>query len=181
MRPLDDTLLAVQAAEDPEAFGMLFDRFHGPVFSYIRYRCDDDPTADDLTAQVFERLLHNLGRYCPDKGPFAPWLFTIARNTVNDHWRRVRRLRWISLDRIQDAVSPIPTPEAAFLHCEEEEALLAALQQLPARERDILGLKFSGRLTNREIAHMTALKESHVGVLVYRAIGRLRAILGDQS
>lgn len=179
MKIFDDSTLAVQAAEDPEAFGALFDRLYRPVFNYIRYRCDDDLTADDLTAQVFERLLQNLNRFTPEKGPFAPWLFTIARNTVNDHWRRSRRLRWIPLDLVRDAVSPAPTPEANFLHCEEEESLLAALQQLPVRERDILGLKFAGGLTNRDIARTTGLRESHVGVIIYRAIGRLRSALGE--
>lgn len=179
MKILEDSTLAVQAAEDPEAFSMLFDRLYKPVCNYIRYRCDDDLTADELTAQVFERLLKHLHRYAPEKGAFAPWLFTIARNTVNDHWRRARRLRWISLDLVRDAVSSTPSPETTFIQHEETEQLLTALQQLPARDRDILGLKFAGGLTNRDIARTTGLSESHVGVIIYRAIGRLRTILGE--
>ena len=63
---------------------------------------------------------------------------------------------------------------------EDERALLTALAGLDARERDVLGLKFAARLTNREIARNLGLRESHVGVIVYRALGKLRMVLGKE-
>ncbi|NUM47138.1 MAG: sigma-70 family RNA polymerase sigma factor [Anaerolineales bacterium] len=175
--PVSDKL-AVRAANDPAAFGALFDCFYGRVFNYARYRCDDDDTADDLTARIFERVLTNIRQYAPEKGPFAPWLFALARNVINDHYRAAHRFRWLTLEALRGVSAPEPGPEAALLACEDERELLTALAGLDARERDILGLKFAARLTNREIARNLGLREGHVGVIVYRALGKLRMALG---
>ena len=184
MNPDESTLasdtLAVRAATAPVAFAELFDCFYGRVFNYARYRCDDDDTADDLTAQIFERVLTHIGQYTPERGPFAPWLFALARNVINDHYRSAGRLRWVTLDFLRGATTPEPGPEAALIAHEDERELLTALAGLDARARDILGLKFAARLTNREIARNLGLRESHVGVIVYRALGKLREKLSTQ-
>ncbi len=171
---IDEDVLARQAVTDPAAFGALYDHFFTRVYNYARYRCDEDATADDLAAQIFERAFTRLDQYAPERGGFAPWLFAIARNVVNDHWRRALRSRWLSLDFAREIPSPEPGPEAGVMGCEEEERLLAALAGLPRRARDILALKFAARLTNREIARALGLGESHVGVIIHRAIGKLR-------
>ena len=64
---------------------------------------------------------------------------------------------------------------------EERDRLLAALARLPARERDLIGLKFAAGLTNRRIADLTGLTESNVGVILYRTIRRLRTDLDPQE
>src|SRR5262245_60225042 len=114
----DDSALAVRAAADPAAFSELFDRYYAPVANYIRFRCDDDATAQDLAAVVFERLLHKISSYAPGKGPFGPWLFAVARNTVNDHWRRAIRRSWQSLEHAERKAGPEPWPEAALVRLE---------------------------------------------------------------
>ncbi len=171
---LDESALAIQAAQDSAAFGELYDHFFPRVFNYARYRCDDDLTADDLTAHIFERALTRLDQYTPEKGPFAPWLFALARNVVNDYWRRAQRHRWVSLDFLRRVASPDPDPEARLVASEAERELLAALGELNPRERDLLGLKFAARLTNRQIAKTTGLSESNVSVIIYRTVGKLR-------
>lgn len=176
---LPDSILAVRAATDPAAFAELFDEFYPRVYTYLRYRCSDDATADDLAAQTFERLLTHLGQFQPEKGPFAAWLFAIARNTTNDHFRRSRRLRWLPLERVENTYPTNSTPETDLLTTETHHELLVELSRLPERERDILALKFAGGLTNREIARLLGLGESHVGVLIFRAIGKLRSALED--
>lgn len=171
---IDESTLAIRAAQDSAAFGELYDHFFARVFNYARYRCDDDLTADDLTAQIFERALTRLDQYTPQKGPFASWLFALARNVINDYWRRAQRHRWVSLDFLRSVASPDPDPEAWLVANQDERELLDALGGLEPRERDVLGLKFAARLTNRQIAKTTGLSESNVGVIIYRAVGKLR-------
>jgi RNA polymerase sigma-70 factor (ECF subfamily) len=166
-------------AGDTTSFAGVFDGYFKRVFSYIRYRCDDDALADDLTAQTFERVLARIGDYDPARGPFAAWMFGIARNAVNDHFRARRRFPWIPLDWFQQDAAPDPDPETTLIDQEMEAELVAALVQLARRERDVLGLKFAGELTNREIAALTGLKESNVGVIVFRAIQKLRRMMED--
>jgi RNA polymerase sigma-70 factor (ECF subfamily) len=115
--------------------------------------------------------------YQPERAPFASWLFGIARNAVNDHYRSKKRFSWLPLELFQQEALPAPDLEAIFVGQETESELVVALTKLDRRERDVLGLKFAGELTNREIAKLTGLKESNVGVIVYRAIQKLRRML----
>src|ERR1035437_1870363 len=94
----DSETLAIQAVGDPEAFSALYDRYYARVYSYIHYHCDDEDTPEDLTAQVFERLLNVIDRYDPKRAPFEVWLFAIVRNIVVDALRKQRfRLRLLSI------------------------------------------------------------------------------------
>jgi RNA polymerase sigma-70 factor (ECF subfamily) len=174
----DSTNLAVQAACDPTAFSELYEQYFRRVYNYVRFRCCDTVTADDLTSQTFERLLECIARYQPLRGPFEPWLFAIARNVVNGHYRRQRSL-WLPWELLRRQPASDPQPEEAVLHHETSDALLTALSGLDERSRDLLSLKFAAGLTNRQVAQVSGLSESNVGVILFRALGRLRADLGD--
>ena len=63
----------------------------------------------------------------------------------------------------------------------EERQLIAAISHLPDRQRDLLALKFSGRLNNREIAALTGLSEQNVAVILHRSIRILRQRLSDEG
>jgi len=177
----DEAAWVARAQADPAAFGALYDHYFPRIYSYIRYRVADATLADDLTATVFVRALAGLGRYETAAAPFAAWLFAIARNAVSDHLRAERRHRWLSLDVVREWISLEPPPESVALAGEMRDRLLAALARLPARERDLIGLKFAAGLTNRRIAELTGLTESNVGVIVYRAVRRLRTDLEPQE
>ncbi|HZW03631.1 MAG TPA: sigma-70 family RNA polymerase sigma factor [Anaerolineaceae bacterium] len=169
-------LLAARAGYEPDAFGSLYDRYYTRVYNYLRYRLDDDASAEELCAQVFERLLGHIRRYDPERGPFEPWLFAIARNALRDHWRRMKLRRFLPLDTLNRKASAAVSPEEQAVRDEEIESLKRALSALDGRERDLLGLKFAAGLTNREIAQMTGLTESNVGVILYRAVQKLKKI-----
>ncbi len=173
MNALDE--LAVQAASDPYAFSTLYHRCYARVYNYVRYRVDDEATAEELCGSIFERLLDALRGYKPDRASFITWLFAIARNALNDHYRRQRLRHFIPLDAILQRPDPQLTPEDQVVRDEETSQLLKALGQLESKERDMLGLKFAAGLNNREIASLTGLSESNVGVRVYRAIQKLRS------
>lgn len=177
MNALDE--LAVQAASDPYAFSTLYHRCYARVYNYVRYRVDDDATAEELCGSIFERLLNALTGYRPDRASFITWLFAIARNALNDHYRRQRLRRYIPLDAILQRPDPQLTPEEKVVRDEETTRLLKALGKLEPQERDLLGLKFAAGLNNRQIAGVTGLSESNVGVRVYRAIQKLRSACTD--
>ena len=177
----NERALVAQATVEPAAFAAIYDHYFPRIYAYIRYRVRDGASADDVTAAVFERVLRNLGKYDPDQAPFAVWLFAIARNAAGDHLRAQQRRRWLPLDLVREWASPAPLPDEVVIGGEARDALLAALTRLSERERDVLALKFAGQLTNRRIAALTGLSESNVGVILYRAIGRLRAALTPQE
>jgi RNA polymerase sigma-70 factor (TIGR02952 family) len=173
----NELALVARATAEPAAFAAIYDHYFPRVYNYVRYRVRDAETADDVTAQVFERALVRIGSYRPERAPFVAWLFGIARNAVNDHLRAKRRRRWLSLEVLRDRASAEPQPEEVAIHSETHAELLAAVAGLSDRERDLIALKFAAGLTNRRIAELTGLSESNVGVILYRAIRKLRDYL----
>jgi RNA polymerase sigma factor (sigma-70 family) len=176
---ITDEILAERAATDDQAFAALYERFYTRVYNYASYRCPG--AAEDLAAQVFFRLVQNLTKYQPDRAPFSAWLFAIARNEVNQHLRQERLRRWLPLDTRPELQTRQPGPEDQVVLGQELEELQRALTVLEPRERDLVGLKFAARLTNRQIATLSGLTESNVGVILYRAIRRLRGALADRN
>jgi RNA polymerase sigma-70 factor (ECF subfamily) len=173
----NEAALAARAMAEPAAFAAIYDHYFPRVYNYVRYRVWDVEAADDVTSQVFEKALVNIGSYRPERAPFAAWLFAIARNAVNDHLRAQWRHRWLSLEALRDWPSNDPQPEQVAAHNETQARLLLAVARLSERERDILGLKFGAGLTNRNIGELVGLSEGNVGVILYRAVRRLRTEL----
>jgi len=173
--------LAARAAIEPSAFAALYDHYFSKVYNYVRYRVQDADITDEITSQIFERVLTNIGSYRPQRAPFGAWLFAIARNAVQDHHRSSNRRRWLSLDRIITHPSPDSPLEEVVEIMDANTRLLAAIRQLPPREQDLIALKFASGLENREIAQVAGLSESNVGVILYRALRQLRKLLSDKE
>ncbi len=169
----------MEEPSNPETIGALYDRFYQRVYSYIRYRCEDDQTAEDLTAQVFERLLVSLERVAERQAPVEAWVLAVARNLVSDYFRRQRFLAWLPWEALHLHAGDAPPPEDEIVEREWHARLTEALRRLNDRERDLIGLKFSTGFNNREIADLTGISESNVGVILYRALHKLRKELHD--
>lgn len=177
----NELALVRRAIAEPAAFAALYDYYFPRVYNYIRYRIQDAQATDDLTAEVFERLLRNLGKYRSERAPFSAWVFAIARHAVSDYLRTQRYKGWLSLDFLHDQPAEAATPEDHAAEQDIQHRLLAALQELDERERDLIALKFTGGLTNRQIAAMTGLRESNVGVILYRATRKLKVMLTEEE
>jgi len=177
----DEPGLVARAATDPAAFASIYDHYLPRVYKYMRYRVGDINEAEDLTSQVFERVLTKIGSYRPERGPFAGWLFAIAHNIVVDHLRAKKRHGLVPLEVPGVTACSGMGPEETVIYNESREKLLAALSRLTGRERDLIALKFSGGLPNRTIAGISGLTESNVAVILYRAVRRLRAELDAEE
>ncbi len=179
--PADELALVARAKADTAAVAALYDHYFPLIYKYVLYRVSDAQIADDLVSQIFERMLSDLDRYQPELAPFGAWLFGIARHVVGNFYRTKKRHNWLSLEGIFNLPNNDPIPEEAFLKIEQGDHLLQSLAKLSDRERDLIGLKFAGGLTNREISTLTRLTETNVGVILYRAIQRLRTELTKEE
>jgi RNA polymerase sigma-70 factor (ECF subfamily) len=180
----NEIALVSRAVDEPAAFAHIYDHYFSRIYNYVRYRVRDGTATDDITAEIFERTLRSIHRYRPERAPFSAWLFAIARHAVADYRRAQKRHRWLSLDMVNEKPDRRASPEEVAMHHETEAELLRALADLTERERDIIALKFAGGMANREIAGLVKLSESNVGVILYRAMRKLRAKLatgGDQN
>ncbi len=142
------------------------------VYNFFRYRVGDGPEAEDLTSTTFEKAWRARHRYRRDLGAFTTWLLTIARNVAVDHYRQARA--FVPLEDAAD-VPGGPSPEDLATRRSDVERLSRLLALLPARERELVALRYGAGLTNRAIARLTGLSESNVGTILHRTIQELRA------
>jgi RNA polymerase sigma-70 factor (ECF subfamily) len=161
-------------------FAGLYDGHFMKVYNYVAYRVDDAASADDVVSRVFERALDRLETFDPAAGPVEAWLFGIARNAVADHFRRRRWLSWLPLDAFAERPGRDAKNEDVLLEDESRRELKRALERLDARERELLALKFGADMTNRGIAAHLGIGESNVGVIVHRAVLKLRTALKER-
>ena len=164
----------------PDA-GEMLDQFRARIYKYLRYRGVDVDEANDLTSAVFERAIQRLGSYDPARGAPNTWLFAITRNMLNSHWRTARLRKTLPLEAAEQQPGLDPLPEEVVVRRETRRELTEALGSLDDRERDLIALKFSALIANREIASLTGLTESNVGVILFRAVRKLRALLSVSS
>jgi RNA polymerase sigma-70 factor (ECF subfamily) len=177
---LDDAALErlVEASQngDSEAFGRLFDHFHGPVYRYIVSRVQRPADAEDLTQLVFVKALEALPRYEARGIPFGGWLFRLARNAVIDFVRT--RHEHADLDGIGERPGAEAGPDRVALEREDIAAVTAALATLTDEQREAIALRFFAGLSAREAAEAMGIQEGTVRGLQFRAISALRRRLG---
>ena len=162
-------------------FTDIFEAYYKRVYNYIYYRVRCYYTAEDLTSQVFEKIMLRIDTYSEKKSPFEVWLFAIVRNTVNDHFRSTQKHTFISIDTIKELISRKKNPEDMVEILETNEELFKALNILNTRERNIVELKFGAELKNIEIAEILNITESNVGVILYRAMKKLNKELKKEE
>ena len=160
---------------DPGFFENAYEKYFSSIYNYVRYRIWDPAVTDDLTSITFHKALDRFPSFDPSRAAFSTWLFAIARNTVNDHLRAKRRRKILLFGWWLERANEEPDPESVLIVNEQRDQLLGAIALLSERERDFLGLKYAGGKTNRAIAAMTGQSESNVGVVVHRAISKLRS------
>jgi len=160
---------------DAFEFEARYQQYLPRVLNFIRLRVPDDAVAQDLTAATFEQAFRKIDQL-RNQDAFAGWLFRIARNEVGQYFRRQRPQ--VDLDSLLDLAAHQESPHELAQRHEQLEWVVRAVEELPAREQEIIALKFAGELSNREIAQATGLSESNVGVILFRSIRKLRDRLG---
>lgn len=170
-----------QTKTDQEVFTELYQTYYERVFGYLLYRVGETHAAQDLTAQVFERVLKNFYRYKNQESPFEAWLFTITRNVFIDWVRAANRKKWIPWEWFKQHENGQKPLEDCVIQNEERLRLQSGLKTLSPRERELLALKFGARFTNRKIAAITGLSEQNVAVIVFRTVGKLRVYLLEEE
>ena len=173
----NDANLVQRAKEgDKSAFVVLYERYQPPVFTYVYYRVDDPILAEDLTAEVFVRLVAKIHTYRATS-PLLAWLYTIARNLITDHYRQAQRETPLFERTTMNTQDPAVE---AHRHLRESE-LRAALNKLSEEQRQVVLLKFIERRSNAQIAALLGKTEGAVKSLQHRALETLRRILSKTN
>ena len=166
---LDEKVLIETAQRDPRRFADLYRMHFDRVYAYVARRVTTRSDAQDLTAEVFQQALANLGRFEWRGVPFAAWLYRIAANAVRDHHQRI----------VRDQNVP---PDLDLWRQEHEgdercASLYRAVRELPADQRRVIEMRFAEDRSIAEIARVLGRSEGAVKQLQFRAFGSLRARL----
>jgi len=179
---VDEAALVEEAKEDPEAFGLLYERYVDKIYNYVYYRTGNHHDAEDLTAKVFYQAMNHIPRYVQRGAPFSSWLYRIAHNLVANWHRDRSRRQVISLDRVASiGRQGEDGPFEYTTQGEQREELLTAIRQLPADRQQLLILKFVERMPNAEIGQIMGRSEGAIKSLYHRTLIALRQDLVKTS
>lgn len=174
-----ERLVVAARSGDPEAFGALFDHYHGPVYRYVAARVGRPSDAEDLAQLVFVKALEALPRYESRGVPFGGWLFRLARNVVIDHIRT--RREHTTLDLIVERSGNDDGPDELAVLRQEMDAVATALRRLTPEQREAIELRFFAGLSAREAAEAMGRQEGTIRGLQFRGLAALRRELGVAS
>jgi RNA polymerase sigma-70 factor, ECF subfamily len=156
-----------------ERLEQLYRSSRDDVYSYVLTLLRDPAAAEDVTALAFERAYRRRRTFDRHRGEERPWLFGIARNAALDELRRRRRVAALVIEpESPDAEPALIDDEADILL--RRTAVRTALAELPARDRELLALKFQAGLSNAELAEVLGVSESNAGTILHRAVQKLR-------
>lgn len=162
---------------DPAALEAIYDRYSPKIYNYIYRRLGHAALAEDLTAQVFLRMLEAIQDDRAWRTSFSGWLYRIAHNLVVDHFRRHSRHTRISLEDAPPLLSnegdPVEITDQKMAH----ERVLWALQKLTEDQAQVVVLRFLEGLSISEVSSAMNRSEGAVKALQYRAVVALRHLL----
>lgn len=149
------------------------------LLRYARRILRDEDQARDAVQETFLKLCHEDGAEL--NGRLAQWLYTVCRNQSLDMLRKETRMTGLVEERAISVQPAAPPPEAAVDLEDESSRVLHALEDLPNQQQECLRLKFEHGMSYRDIAQITGLSVSHVGVTIHAALKKLRHRLQPQQ
>lgn len=162
---------------EADAIGGLYDLHYRAIFRYFRARVGNWQLAEDLTSDVFRRMLTGLPQYRPMGLPFRAWLFRIAHNVLVDHYRKESSDMSVELQENEQHGQRAADPASEVEHKLTMEEAYRALFELEPSQRDVLALRFLSGLSLREVAQALNRTEASVKALQQRGLAAVRLAL----
>jgi RNA polymerase sigma-70 factor (ECF subfamily) len=174
----DEQLMRAYAAGDYGAFETLYDRYRGPLYRYVLHLLNDEPAANDVFQQTWEKVIRGAAGY-RESTPFKAWVYVIARNNAMDHFRRVGRRREDEL--VETPADHATGPEQQADNAGRARNLAEAISQLPAEQADTLMLRLAAGMDLAAIARLTGVSHEAAKSRLRYAVSKLRQSLGDDD
>lgn len=173
----DFELVKKGQAGDVEAVGLLFDRHHRRIFGYFWARVSNRQQAEDLTGELFARMVTHLPTFKPSGVPFRAWLYRIAYNLTMDHFRVANGQAVESLEQTEAVAAAWHNPAQIVEQQLTLEQVQQAVAQLVPEQRQVVILRFLSGLSLQEVADVLDRSLPAVKALQHRGLKILRALL----
>lgn len=173
----EEQQLVRAAQENLESFEALYALYLPKVYGFVMGKIRSQTTTEDLVSEIFLKILDGLPKYKFRGLPFGAWVFQIVRNHLNDYYGKAQRTQH---DSIEDAgwlkdEDETRNPAAIARQKNLRDTLTKSFNVLNEQEAEVVRLKYFADLSNQEIATTLGIKPNHVGVVLYRALQKLKS------
>lgn len=167
--------------KDQKAQTKLINIFWVDVFSFVMKKVRDENDADEITVNVFSKILSKLDMYDPHF-QFKTWILTIAQNTVIDFWRKRNRENQDPTENLEEVRNQFAkSPEELMISDEEQKKIIKTIESLDANYQDIIRLRFFEEKSIKEIAEELGISVANTKVRVMRAKKVLAELLKNNE
>jgi RNA polymerase sigma-70 factor, ECF subfamily len=179
VEPPDERALVDRARDgDATAIEGIYELYVSRIYRFVVARVGNASDAEDITAEVFYRVIERISTFEWRDVPFSAWMFKIASNQVISHHRKHgnRTAAPIEDFNLEDSR---PGPDTLVEFSVTMQEVFAACARLPEMQRQVIALRFASGLSVRETAAALGKTENNVKVLQYKAIIKLQKLLRD--
>ena len=167
-------VLVEKAKIDPKAFSELYNLYFPKIFRYISWRVGSRSDTEDLVSDTFTKALHKLDLFVWQKGAtFSSWIFCIAHNLVVDYYRTRDKRNHVNIDDLPEIENDEVLPSEDFDRRQLFEKLFQMTQELPARQTEVITMRFFTGMKNKEIANVLNIGEKSVASSLCRGLKAL--------
>ena len=172
----EESLVRRAQQRDSQAFAQLYEAYFDKIYRYIAMRIRNEMEAEDLTQQVFMKMLHSISSYKNQGVPFSSWVYRIAHNQVVDFMRQQNKKATVDIDGL-----PLPDTGDDPQHIMEQqfdiEELKKAMKHLTESQQEVLALRFTGEMPIAQCAEIMGKSEGAIKALQHSAVQALKKAL----
>jgi RNA polymerase sigma-70 factor (ECF subfamily) len=176
LKTSDDALIRRAQALDRGALAELYDRHFDGIYRYLFTRLHHQADAEDLTEQVFLKMVDSIQRYRPRGVAFSSWLYRIAHNMLVDRYRRSGRNPIELTEQVHDS-RPQADPAAMAQNSDDRRRLLEAMRRLTPEQQQVITMRFIDNLDVEDIARLTKRRAGAIHSMQHRALASLYRFL----
>ena len=169
-----DLTFIAKAKKDKNAFSLLYNKYWEQIFLFIFKKVQSMDDAGDICQTAMLKAMMNLPKY-EDRGfPFSAWLYRIASNEVNLHYRKKKKEGFVEIKEthIKDLMGEVEIVNLTSI--DSQEQLLLILESLKPNESEIIEMRFFFKFSFKEIANFYNISEANAKMRLYRIIDKLK-------
>jgi RNA polymerase sigma-70 factor (ECF subfamily) len=159
-------------------FEEIYTQYHQKVLVYVKARVNSMTDAEDITSDVFVKVMSALDTYNNEKSQLSTWIYTIATNTIRDFFRKTAVRDKFRCDNseifLENVVSDDCDYDEKLFKDASLELLAEALEHLSEQERSIIVLHYYNELTHKKIAEKLSLSYANVRYINHQALKKIR-------
>lgn len=152
----------------------IFDYFNPKIFRFFLARTSHRETAEDLSQEVFLKIVSKIETFNEESGNFLGWVWQIARNTLIDYYREKKPLPLLSPELMIEE-----THYPDFAEREKVNEIIQLVKSFSEEEQEIFSLRYLSDISYKELAQMTNKSEAGLRVIVHRLNQKIKNIINN--